>query len=319
MELKSSDFLKTLFTRKNDVYESIKESIEDKGFLDTHPIIAAEGPWTDTPVVIDGYTRWDAAKELGVEPEVGVRYCQTEEEAIQLAIFFQVSRRNLTDADILACVEKLDSRNKAGRPSKKLSSSDDNFETDDSSDRTTSESIPPDENKKKKGKSSESTAKMLGTSATKVERIRAILSEDAPKEIKEKVLGGKKSINSAYNDLKSLRVKSKKSFKKAQTSPKDDSGKANDSSAKGVDVIPIDEVRVTNSDSKTSTDDSSNEFLDSVAQVIPSRDSDDSLEGLVIRIQSLPDKARDEVIVKINEILAEYEKTNGSESFQKVA
>ncbi|MGQ9688863.1 MAG: hypothetical protein ACUVXF_08780 [Desulfobaccales bacterium] len=108
-------------------------------------------------------------------PEVQVHYksFEREDEARAYAIHLQKNRRNLTDAEIIRCIEALDRRKQAGRPSEKLASSDANF---------------------KKGKSAQETAKVVGVSQIKVERARTVLAQ-APEEVKEAVKAGEMSIN----------------------------------------------------------------------------------------------------------------------------
>jgi hypothetical protein len=78
-----------------------------------------------------------------------------------------------TEADLLRCIEAVDKRKDAGRPSKELAPSGANFSH---------------------GKSAETTAQIVGTSRRKVERARQVLSD--PKE-KEEIMAGKKTIHQA--------------------------------------------------------------------------------------------------------------------------
>ena len=140
--------------------------------------------WAERGVVIDGHTRLAAAKNLGLE-EVPVyeKSFADEDAALRYAIHNQRNRRNLTDVEIIRCIEALDRRKQAGRPSEKLASKKANF---------------------KKGKSAQETAKLVGTSRAKVERVRTVL-EHAEEPVKEAVKAGEMSINRAYQETQETR------------------------------------------------------------------------------------------------------------------
>lgn len=68
MEPTTSEVVRNLFPRKPDTFQAIKKHMKEKGFSKAHPIIVARGPWTEFPVIIDGYCRYDAANDLEIEP-----------------------------------------------------------------------------------------------------------------------------------------------------------------------------------------------------------------------------------------------------------
>ena len=124
--------------------------------------------------VIDGHTRLAAAQKLLVARiPVILKDFKDEAEALKYAIEMQTNRRNLTDAELLNCIKELDKRKKTGS-AKGLASRD-----------------------AKLGKSAEQTAKLLGVSQTKIERLRTV-NDHASDEIKEAVKDGKLSLNKAY-------------------------------------------------------------------------------------------------------------------------
>jgi protein gp37 len=94
----------------------------------------------------------------------------------------QRDRRNMTDADLLRCVKALDQKGRAGRPS-------------------TQKVAPVGANSANSptGKSAERTAELLGTSARKVERARAVIDK-APEEVQQAAEAGDLSINQAYRE-----------------------------------------------------------------------------------------------------------------------
>jgi len=157
---------KTLFPEDECVFADILQDMEEHGFDPAHPIIV----WN--MLVIDGHTRLKAAQAAGIEKvPVYVRSFTDENDALEYAIQSQVSRRNLTDGELIQCLQKLDYRKKAGHPQKM-------------------DTAP-------RGKSSEHVAQLLGISCKKVERLRAIMNYGTD-EIKEALRQGKCTVNGAY-------------------------------------------------------------------------------------------------------------------------
>ena len=174
-EVKTSAPFNELFDIKEEVVEAIAENMQGYGFDAARPIVL----WADKKIVIDGHTRLEAARRAGI---VQI-YCREfpfrdEDTALAYAIHNQRNRRNITEAELLRCIEAVDKRREAGRPPKELASDDAN--------------LP-------KGKSAKKTAEIVGTSQATVERARAVLSD--PEE-KAAVMTGKKSINRASRDAK---------------------------------------------------------------------------------------------------------------------
>lgn len=85
--------------------------MRDRGYDPTWPIAAWGG------VVVDGHTRLAAAKAAKLRTVFYVdRPFDNESEALEYAIKCQTNRRNLTDAEMLRCVQELDKRKAVGRP-----------------------------------------------------------------------------------------------------------------------------------------------------------------------------------------------------------
>ena len=177
-QLRTAPPFSDLFPVKMATLGAITESMEQGGFDQAEPIVV----WDD--LVIDGHTRLGAALAAGI-PRVPVVYhdFEDEDEAIQYAIKRQRDRRNLTDNDLLRCLDVLDKRKDRSN----------NFNADPKA--------PHGALDEPGGKSADTTAELLGTSTRKVERARAVL-DHASDDVKAQVLAGEKSINSAYNETK---------------------------------------------------------------------------------------------------------------------
>ena len=161
---------KDLFQVRPTDLENVEQDMKVNGYDSAHPIIIWAG---HNMTVIDGHTRLTAAQNLMFSqiPAI-IKKFKDEAEALEYAIKTQRNRRNLTDAELLRCLNELDKRGVAGR--KKLARSRANS-----------------------GKSAEATASLLGISRTKVEQLRT-LNDHASDEVKEAVKDGKLSINKAY-------------------------------------------------------------------------------------------------------------------------
>jgi hypothetical protein len=109
-EIETHETFTSLFPIKKEVLSKIEEHIKESQFLISHPLDLAK--WGDLmePVCIDGHTRLQAAKNLGLEEVPVITHeLDSEDEALELAIHLQRNRRNMTDAEIIACIQALDS------------------------------------------------------------------------------------------------------------------------------------------------------------------------------------------------------------------
>ena len=109
----------------------------------------------------------------------------------------------MTDADILRCVQVLDKRKAEGRPKK-----------------TTSNEVIS-------GRTSGKTAKIVGTSKTKVEKVRTVL-DHGDEEVKKAVEKGEVNILRRVNPttifIKARRIKGSDTNVSPSPTPQDDSG-----------------------------------------------------------------------------------------------
>ncbi|MBW1992655.1 MAG: DUF5131 family protein [Deltaproteobacteria bacterium] len=169
-----------LFPTSKAVIEAVKGAMAEWGYDQSQPIII----WDEGQAIIDGHTRLRAAQEVGIE-DIPVHYKSfaTEEEALAYAIHLQRNRRNLTDAEIIRCIEALDKRRQRGgdhksEEFKKSKPSNEGIETG-------------------KSASAKETAKLVGVSRVKVERARTVL-EHGEEPVKKAVQAGELSIHRAY-------------------------------------------------------------------------------------------------------------------------
>jgi len=163
--LKTAEPFSSLFPIRETVLSEIIDDMNGNGFDNSHPIVV----WNMT--VVDGHTRLRAAIAAGIEmvPIVS-RIFEDECEALEYAIRSQRNRRNLTDWELLQCLQKLDFRRPRGR------------------------------NSKAHGKSCLPVAEALGISCKKVEKLRTIMDHGSD-EIKEALRLGKYTPNSVKESV----------------------------------------------------------------------------------------------------------------------
>jgi ParB family chromosome partitioning protein len=178
--LKTAPPFRDLFPINDKVLERVYWDMQKNGYDRSQPIVIWEGHDT---TVIDGHTRLRAARKAKIfDVPVMPKAFSDENEALQYAIRCQRNRRNLKDFEIIKCMEELDKKRDRGGDrgnqyigGKVAKVPDGTF-----------------------GKSSESTAELLGINHRKVERARKVL-DDAPEDVKAAVQSGQMSINAAYN------------------------------------------------------------------------------------------------------------------------
>ena len=173
-----------LFPIDSSVLSAIKARIDAHGYDESQPIVI----WDEEGVVVDGHSRLQAAMDLGLEEvPVHTKTFRDEDAALEYAIHNQRHRRNLTEAELLRCIEAVDRRQNRG------------------GDRRSEEakSKPPNGGiEKSKSPSAQDTARIVGVSTRKVERARAVLAEpQAAAEVK----AGKKKISRAYQEIQANR------------------------------------------------------------------------------------------------------------------
>jgi ParB-like chromosome segregation protein Spo0J len=92
---------------ENNSYEELKKSIQQLGFL--VPITI-----NNNYEILDGYTRYKIAKELGIK-EIPVEIYETSgrEEELDMIASFNLKRRHLSKDEIVALIEKIAEKKKA--------------------------------------------------------------------------------------------------------------------------------------------------------------------------------------------------------------
>ena len=149
---------------------NIVKDMEENGFDKSKPVCI----WREENVLIDGYTRFTAAKEAGLSEIYKYEMSfGTEQEALEYAMKQQLNRRNLNDAGKIMLIEKLDNLRNPGR-----------------------KSSDPEADAEPRGKSAQALAESLGIGTRTVERARHVLA-NADEETLEEVKSGKTSINQA--------------------------------------------------------------------------------------------------------------------------
>ncbi len=108
-ELKVEEPFKDLFLIHPEVLSDIQENMSEHGFDKSQPIIVWIDKNDNDNIVIDGHTRLQAAKNLGIKdiPVIERRF-KDENSALGYAISNQRNRRNLNSGQILHFVEVID-------------------------------------------------------------------------------------------------------------------------------------------------------------------------------------------------------------------
>jgi ParB family transcriptional regulator, chromosome partitioning protein len=173
----------TLFPIKCSVQDAVDKSMRTQGYDASKPIVV----WRQKNLIVDGHTRQISAIKAGVKALAFYHDFADEDQALEYAIANQRDRRNLTDADILKCVELLDRRSGHGG---------------DRGNQHTGGKVPmgilPNT------KSSERTAEIIGTSSRTVSRARRVLDQGTS-EIKKAVGDGKMTIRMAERQTQTAR------------------------------------------------------------------------------------------------------------------
>ena len=180
-ELNIQDPFASIFPIGDDTLESIKRNMDTNGFDQVFPIIV----WEKKNIVVDGHTRFAAAKAIGLE-EIPVLFkdFDNEDDAILYSFHVQRNRRNMSDDDILRCLELLDKIHAGSKKKKGL----------DTPELTQKEA-------------NEIRAKELGISPHKVDKARKVLKHGTD-DIKESITTGEKSINKAFQEVQEIRRES---------------------------------------------------------------------------------------------------------------
>ncbi len=179
-DIKTASPFRDLFPIKDELIKTLYWEMQKNGFDESKPLVLWE---SHNSIVIDGHTRLKAANKAGIiQVPVVLKRFDTEDEALEYAIKCQRNRRNLTDREIMKCVDELDKRRARGG---------------DHGNQYTGGKVANARNRAI-ARSSKETAQKLGIRKSKVEQVRTILDRGA-KEVKQAVQSGQMSINSSYN------------------------------------------------------------------------------------------------------------------------
>ena len=114
-EIKTHPTFESLFPINPALLEKIEQDMRQGTYDVSQPIILATWEGQTEPVCIDGHTRRQAAINVGIEQvPVWIHEFATEQEAVEKAIKLQRHRRNMTDAELLTCIEVLDHKRAKG-------------------------------------------------------------------------------------------------------------------------------------------------------------------------------------------------------------
>ena len=157
-QLETRETFSNLFPIQKGTLDKITARMRDGGFQNLHPICV----WrTDKPVVLDGHTRLQAARQLGIKvvPVVQMDF-DDEFAAMEFAVAQQVERRNLSVQAMMEYIEIADTLARRGRKKKEQgrSNSGENEE-------------------QARGKSSQRLAKALHIPVKRAECLRRIVKD----------------------------------------------------------------------------------------------------------------------------------------------
>ena len=106
-----------LFSIDENVLQAIVKNILENTYDESQPIVV----WKDQNIVIDGHTRLKASHLAGRQIiSVFNKAFRNEEEALQYAINNQRNRRNMSEAELLRCIEAVDKRQERGGDRKRV-------------------------------------------------------------------------------------------------------------------------------------------------------------------------------------------------------
>ncbi len=184
----------SLFGIREDIKNAIRSHMQEHGYDESKPVDVWKRPSENgfDYVLVDGFTRTQAAKEAGrLTVTAYLHAFAGVEEARDYAIHTQRDRRNLSDAEIMSVLSLID---------KKVTGFKGDFPL-----------APSGAYRDLPAKTSYRTAKEIGTSARKVEKARRVASDP---EVAAAVKRGELSINKGYEQI---REKEKRAATPAQT------------------------------------------------------------------------------------------------------
>ena len=173
---------KSLFAIREEIKNAIRSHMQEHGYDESKPVDVwkRSGPDGFSYVLVDGFTRTQAAKEAGRLTVTAYLHAFTGvEEARDYAIHTQRDRRNLSDAEIISILSQIDQKVTGFKTSSPLA--------------------PDGANGEGPTKTAHRTAKEIGISTRKVERARKVGSDP---EVAAAVKRGELSINKGYEQIR---------------------------------------------------------------------------------------------------------------------
>ena len=181
-ELLLEEPFKSLFPIREEIKNAIKSHMQEHGYDESKPVDVWKRPTQDgfQYVLVDGFTRAQAAKEIGrLTVTAYLHDFASVEEARDYAIHTQRDRRNLSDAEIISVLGVIDRKVtgfKGNSPFPPLGGNGEHL-----------------------ARTAQRTAREIGTSTRKVERARRVISDP---EMAAAVKRGELSINKGYNAIR---------------------------------------------------------------------------------------------------------------------
>ncbi len=184
LDIKVAEPFKSLLPIRSDIKERIVADMVENEFDPSQPLVI----WKEENVLVDGHTRLAAAARANLSKVPVLRKSfKDEAAAVAYALHTQCGRRNLTDAELIDLIPKVD----------RLSPRGGDRRSDAYESRATDVAL---------GRSSDRTAEILGINGKKVERARKVLLV-ADEETVAGVRAGDITINAAYNQLTQNKAK----------------------------------------------------------------------------------------------------------------
>ncbi len=187
--IKTAAPFKSIFPINAKLLTTIIEDMKERGFDESQPLLL----WKEEQVLIDGHTRLKAATEAGIQQvPIHEKSFKDETEVVEYVIHLQKDRRNLTDSELYQCILELDKRYKHGG----------DIRTEEI--KSSRALLNTGEKPQGPQRSRDKTASVLGTSSTKVQKVRTI-EDHGNEELKNDIAKGKVSINKAYKEIQQKR------------------------------------------------------------------------------------------------------------------
>jgi len=162
-EIVIDEEISSVFQIDNDVLDRICKSIQTNGFKEEEPIVI----WEEENIIVDGHTRLEAAKKLGIyEVPVFKISFENKEAAKKYCVARQYNRRNLSQADILNIILNL----------------------------------PENRSEYGDGRLLENVASDYGISFKTLSRAKSVV-DNGDEETIDRIKNGKSSINKEYNKI----------------------------------------------------------------------------------------------------------------------